>query len=172
MNIFYLSKNHEVAAEMHCDKHCVKMILEYAQMLSTAHRVLDENVEKPTVLYKIAHKNHPSTVWVRENKQQYMYMFNLFESLSDQYTSRYGKVHLSWKKLGSLLGRFPENITDAGWREPPQCMPDYCKGDSAVAAYRKYYVEEKSHFAKWNFNTVPVWYTAGLHKNNIGKVIQ
>ena len=42
MNIFYLDKRPDDAAEMHCDKHCVKMILEYAQMLSTAHRVLDE----------------------------------------------------------------------------------------------------------------------------------
>ena len=41
MNIFYLDKRPDDAAEMHCDKHCVKMILEYAQMLSTAHRVLD-----------------------------------------------------------------------------------------------------------------------------------
>ena len=35
MNIFYLDKRPDDAAEMHCDKHCVKMILEYAQMLST-----------------------------------------------------------------------------------------------------------------------------------------
>ena len=41
MNIFYLDKRPDDAAKMHCDKHCVKMILEYAQMLSTAHRVLD-----------------------------------------------------------------------------------------------------------------------------------
>jgi len=172
MNIFYLSNDYEIAAAMHCDKHCVKMILEYAQMLSTAHRILDEGTELSTDLYKIAHKNHPSTIWVRENKQQYMYMYNLFQSLSEQYTARYGKVHLSWRKLGTLLGKLPKGIPDAGWREPPQCMPDYCKGTSAVDAYRKYYVEEKSYFAAWKFNTVPVWYTAGLNKNNIGKELQ
>ena len=43
MNIFYLDKNPVVAAQMQCDKHVVKMILESAQMLSTAHRVLDGN---------------------------------------------------------------------------------------------------------------------------------
>ena len=41
MNIFYLDKDPKVCAKMHVDKHCVKMIVEYAQLLSTAHRVLD-----------------------------------------------------------------------------------------------------------------------------------
>ena len=41
MNIFYLDKNFQVNAKLHCDKHVVKMIVEYAQLLSTAHRVLD-----------------------------------------------------------------------------------------------------------------------------------
>jgi len=41
MNIFYLDNDPKVCAEMHNDKHCIKMILEYAQLLSTAHRVLD-----------------------------------------------------------------------------------------------------------------------------------
>ena len=38
MNIFYLNKDPKIAAIEHNDKHCVKMILENAQMLSTAHR--------------------------------------------------------------------------------------------------------------------------------------
>ena len=41
MNIFYLDRDPVIAAQMMCDKHVVKMILESAQMLSTAHRVLD-----------------------------------------------------------------------------------------------------------------------------------
>jgi hypothetical protein len=41
MNIFYLHREPIMAAQAHCDKHVCKMILEYAQMLSTAHRVLD-----------------------------------------------------------------------------------------------------------------------------------
>ena len=41
MNLFYLHKEPEVSATLHCDKHVVKMIIEYAQMLSTAHRMLD-----------------------------------------------------------------------------------------------------------------------------------
>ena len=41
MNIFYLDKDPVVAAQMSCDKHVVKMILESAQMLCTVKRVLD-----------------------------------------------------------------------------------------------------------------------------------
>ena len=41
MNIFYLHEDPEQCAKEHNDKHCVKMDIEYPQMLSTAHRVLD-----------------------------------------------------------------------------------------------------------------------------------
>ena len=41
MNIFYLDKDAKTSAEMHLDKHCSKMLVEYAQLMSTAHRVLD-----------------------------------------------------------------------------------------------------------------------------------
>ena len=50
MNIFHLDKNPIKCALYHCDKHVVKMILETAQMLSTAyqrHCGIDEQLYKP-----------------------------------------------------------------------------------------------------------------------------
>lgn len=44
MNIFFLDKDLKLCAQQHCDKHVVKMILELAQLLSTAHRVYDGEV--------------------------------------------------------------------------------------------------------------------------------
>ena len=41
MNVFYLDKDPVVCAEMHNDKHVVKMLVEYAQLMSTAHRIID-----------------------------------------------------------------------------------------------------------------------------------
>ena len=41
MNIFILDKNPIKAAQLQCDKHICKMIVESAKMLSTAHRLLD-----------------------------------------------------------------------------------------------------------------------------------
>ena len=92
MNIFYLSNCPQKAAEFHNDKHCVKMILEYAQMLSTTHRLLDDDVHSD--LYKATHKNHPSTVWTRSSKQHYDWLFRLFRMVSAEYTLRYGKVQM------------------------------------------------------------------------------
>ena len=54
MNIFYLDTSPKTCAEMHCDKHVVKMIIEYAQLMSTAHRLLDgvQDIEKRYVNYQ------------------------------------------------------------------------------------------------------------------------
>ena len=160
MNIFYLDKRPDDAAEMHCDKHCVKMILEYAQMLSTAHRELDGN-NVPDILYKATHKNHPSTIWARSSKQHYDWLFRLFRMLSAEYSMRYSsgvfKVHKTWDKLGKILEIAPKNIKDNGWEDPPQCMPDHCKDDDVVRAYRNYYILEKKHFAVWKHSNTPKW---------------
>ena len=159
MNIFYLHPNPQTAAEMHCDKHCVKMILEYAQLLSTAHRVLDGDDANPNV-YKIAHKNHPSTIWTRSSKQHYKWLFRLFRKLNIEYGIRYGKVHKSWEKLNGILKFPPKSIKDNGWVDPPQCMPDYCKKSDTVEAYRNYYILEKKRFATWKNNQEPEWFLA------------
>ena len=42
MNIFYLDHDQKKCAQMHTDRHCVKMILEYAQLLCTTHHVVDK----------------------------------------------------------------------------------------------------------------------------------
>ena len=158
MNIFYLDPRPDTAAEMHCDKHVVKMILEYAQLLSTAHRVLDGDDAHPD-LYKVAHKNHPSTRWTRSSEDHYVWLYELFRNLSIEFSNRYGKVHLSWKKLGFILDSLPKNIEDNGWEDPPQCMPDSCKDKDVVTAYRNYYIQEKKYFAKWNYTNQPKWWT-------------
>ena len=157
MNIFYLDKRPDDAAEMHCDKHCVKMILEYAQMLSTAHRELDGNV--PDILYKSTHKNHPSTIWTRSSKQHYDWLFRLFRMLSAEYTLRYGKFHKTWNKLGKILETAPKNIKNNGWVDPPQCMPDHCKKPDTIDAYRNYYLTEKASFSTWKTVRPPKWWT-------------
>ena len=168
MNIFFLDKSPDDAAEMHCDKHIVKMILEYSQLLSTAHRVLDGDDVHPD-LYKIAHKNHPSTIWTRSSIQHYSWLYRLFRMVSAEYSLRYSnsefKVHKSWDKLGKILEWSPKNIKDTGWTDPPQCMPDYCKDDDVVKAYRNYYILEKSNFAVWKYSRTQKWYEQGLVLN-------
>jgi len=158
MNIFYLDKNPKIAAQMMCDKHVVKMILESAQMLSTAHRVLDgDKYAEKMGLYKLAHKNHPSTIWVRSSELNYRWLWEHYVALMNEYTYRYGKIHAT-SRLRDALDKTPKNmppiqLTDT-FTDPPQCMPAYCKGDDTVKAYQTYYIVEKSGFAKWT-NRVP-----------------
>ena len=59
MNIFYLDKCPKKAAQLQYNKHVVKMILESAQMLCTAHHVLDNRVRLlDDIPYKIAWSQH------------------------------------------------------------------------------------------------------------------
>lgn len=163
MNIFYLDQDPRTAAEMHCDKHVVKMILESAQLLSTAHHILDG---KKDGLYKPTHKNHPSAVWARSAESNYTWLHSLLHYLCAEYTARYGKVH-KVKRDGMLhlLGYIPDNISTANFSAPPQCMPDTYKveGDT-VQAYRNYYMGAKAGFAKWKLGNVPHWWNLTLEK--------
>ena len=158
MNIFYVDKNPKVAAQMMCDKHVVKMILESAQMLCTAHRVLDgDDYADKVGLYKMAHKNHPSTKWTRSSNQHYKWLLLHMIGLMEEYTYRYGKHHAS-ERLLPHLRQYPKTIPFGDFINPPQCMPDYCKMDDTVLAYQNYYILEKSDFATWKTRGVPLWY--------------
>ena len=130
MNVFILDSSPMIAARLHCDKHVVKMIIESAQMLSTAHRMLDGKPERrPSksgktmqqyyklpderehILYKAVHKFHPCTKWTMQSKDNYRWHYRLFEMLCDEYTYRYGKKHKTANLLKPLL-RLPKNIPD------------------------------------------------------------
>ena len=142
MNIFYLAHNPTDCAKLHCNKHVVKMILETAQLLSTAH-----HERGSTAPYKSTHRNHPSAVWVRSGVKQYRWAYRLLEALSDEYTNRYGKVHKTWERCSEALSEPPTAIEDIDWSEPPQCMPEECKHKSTVIAYRRYYEHKRAEWA-------------------------
>ena len=163
MNIFYLHRDPVVAAQMQCDKHVVKMILESAQMLSTAHRVLDgDDYANSRGLYKLVHENHPSTRWVRSHHKHYNWLWKHMIALMEEYTHRYDKVHET-ERLNDPLSISPVNINFSDhFLDPPQCMPDQYKNKDTVQAYRDYYIGEKSSFAKWNkCGNIPEWYKKG-----------
>ena len=159
MNIFYLDESPVTAARMHCDKHCVKMILETAQLLCTAHRVIDGDSWADDVgLYKVTHQNHPSAVWVRESSANYYWALGLLSELCREYTRRYGKDHKTAAMLRFLA--VPPMHINTGMLTPiPQCMPDEYKAESPVTAYRNYYNGAKARFAKWKNTEVPQWFS-------------
>lgn len=140
------------------DKHVVKMILESAQMLSTAHRILDEVCD--TRFYKVAHKNHPCTIWARQTSGNYLWLFEHFKSLSEEYTYRYDKQHLTWNKLGKLLEKIPNNIPMGERTAFAIAMKNYpdCITEDAVESYRNYYKVAKRGLATWKNRPVPEWW--------------
>ncbi len=137
------------------------MILEYAQMLSSAHRVLDtiEEGDDRVVLYKIAHKNHPCTIWTRESSSNYQWLYQLFCNLCNEYTRRYNKVHETDRKLRHILQHCPVNIEEGPITEPAQAMPEQYKVENdAITAYRIFYNEDKRPFAVWKEGVKPWWF--------------
>lgn len=156
MNIFFLHRDPKICAEQHCDKHVTKMTLETAQLLSTAHHKLSSSPHPN--LYRINHVNHPTSIWVRQTVDQYNWTYELFYCLSQEYTRRYSKIHKSWTRMHKILQDPPDTLLKTGWTDPPQCMPDYCKMDDTINAYKNYYIKEKHHFAKWRYTETPKWF--------------
>ena len=137
MNIFYLDRDPIEAARLQCDRHVVKMILETAQLLSTAHAELDG----ASPAYKPTHKNHPSAVWVRSSANAYIWTWHHLKALGREYQARYGKVHKTIREHLDNLAPLPKALAGdvTVFTDPPQCMPDEYKRDDTTLAYRLYY---------------------------------
>ena len=162
VNIFYVHKDPVIAAQSLCDKHVVKMILESAQLMSTALRIIEPQTTPLfdiTGVYKITHKNHPSAKWVRESVANYRWLHTHFYSLIKEYNYRYDKDHACLKLVMPLLNA-PAGIPDLEFAEPPQCMPEeYKVPGNSVQAYRNYYIGGKKNIATWNKKRpAPEWY--------------
>lgn len=151
------------------------MILEYAQLLSTAHRVLDgvESVglsdkgrkrtsyvlddDREPVLYRATHINHPSAKWVRHSLANYQWLFKLWIELMREYHFRYGKIH-SCMRLAKHLQKPPKNIPNGDYCDPWRAMPDEYKVDGdTIQSYRNYYNGAKMNMFKWKNRPVPDW---------------
>jgi hypothetical protein len=154
------------------------MVVETAQLLSTAHRLLDGKMtvvervtngktrrvktwslpdERDSVLYKSTHPNHPSAVWVRESNRHYNWLADHLDGLLKEYTHRYGKQHKT-REIQWWLSSPPLNLKDNGWSDPPCAMPDQYKiSDDAVTNYREYYAKGKATMHSWKNRQPPSW---------------
>jgi hypothetical protein len=177
MNIFYVNSDPEVAARSMVDRHVVKMILETAQLLSTAHRVIDgeEYVGQSqtgrkakrwrlsgnadAIMYAATHINHPSAVWVRENSANYNWLYDHLLALGREYTHRYGRTHLTIDKLKDILEDAPENIEQSNvMTKMPSCMDkQYIVSLDPITNYRNYYNYGKTDLLRWSNRPPPQW---------------
>lgn len=140
MNIFALHPKPRKAARWHLDKHVCKMVLEYCQLLYTAHWVLHYpellTTKSPKALsvaqkqcvvpshmqtapicettkeptYRPCHVHHPSAKWARETKGNYEWLCQLAEEVAREYRFRYHKTHSCEKHVMWLKENVPMNI--------------------------------------------------------------
>ena len=176
MNIFYIDKDPVQAAQWMVDKHVVKMILESAQLLSTAHRLLDgREIEgksktgrkarrwvlddaRDDVIYQATHINHPSAVWCRQSVENYNWLVDHFFALMAEYTYRYNKQHKCYGELSYMLQSPPKNLQEYDMTLMPSAMDDQYKiSDDPLTNYRNYYIIGKIRMHKWTNRQPPEW---------------
>ena len=150
MNIFLLDYDIKTNAYYHCDQHVNKMILEAAQMICTV--AAESGIAVP---YRATHANHPCTKWLRESRDNYIYLLDLAFWLNEAAKERYKRKtnHKSWEVLELL--DFP-SLPDVGLTKFARAMPDEFKRiEDTVDAYRAYY--RTKEFATWK-NGKPEWF--------------
>lgn len=154
MNIFVLDDNPVIAAQYHCDKHVVKMVLEAGQMLSTIQRQHGNDDE---VLYKATHAKHPCTLWAGASVANYNWLYTHFVALAMEYTTRYGKEHATYRRLKYVVANSPQGIDKVEQTCYALAMPDEYKTDDAVTSYRNYYMGAKRSFLTYTRRSMPSW---------------
>ena len=161
MNIFYLDKEPFVCAEYHYDSHINKMILESAQMMSTAiwelSPVLAKSLYDNGKCYKPTHKNHPCSIWVRSSEKHWVWLKMLVYYLNAEKKRRF---HTGDHKSYNLVWQLPyfDELPNNGFVEPPMAMPKHLHTDDVVLSYRNYYMTEKRNMASWKTREKPEWW--------------
>lgn len=127
------------SARVQCDQHAQKMYLESAQMLSTAHRLLDGTVQmvpstdksgnlvylksgklrvkkhwkladdREDAMYLAVHPKHPTTLWTMESAENYDWHYAHFVELLLEFERRHGKMPKT-VVMREILKRRPKNI--------------------------------------------------------------
>lgn len=154
MNIFISDNNYVNCALALDDKRLVKMVLETAQLLSTA--VNECGGKAP---YKSTHKNHPCSIWARQTRSNFDWLLKHGYALALEYTNRFNKVHKCLHILVELDEKDMRNyIPDGPLTTFPNCTTNKTKGVSfkhindVTEAYKQYLN------ARWATDTrKPVW---------------
>lgn len=148
------------------DKHISKILLEAVQMLCSAKRIVDPEDPINEQIYKLAHKNHPVTIWCRASKANFLWTLELIDEMHKEWKFRYNhpedKIHKSYLMAQILKNHLPgeEKFEYQGLTPFAQAMPDKYKSEDAIKAYRKYYMsDEKQKIASWKKKREkPTWY--------------
>jgi hypothetical protein len=153
MNIFILHDNPEIAAQFHCNKHVVKMILESCQILCTVHHMKEIHCDIP---YRPTHTKHICVLWAGETEENFNWLLQLTKYLLMEYTYRYEKTH-KCKEVYEWLILHPLSFSEKKLTNFVQAMPQEYKMNNSIDAYRNYYNLGKKHILQYKRRHVPLW---------------
>lgn len=171
MNIFTFDKDPVKNPRHLVNSHCIKMILEHCQILSTVHH-LHSNPNGLVGIYKKTHENHPSVVWEAASRSNYKWLVAYTWELVREYQYRYERVHAS-KKVLELLGDPPSTLKIPGLTPvTPAMAPEFrttsgrtkTSWTATVGDYRNYYVKAKLRLAVWRNRRPPTWFCQEMKK--------
>lgn len=193
MNLFYLDHDLDKCAEYHVDRHVGKMILEAAQLLTTAlwvdkyigfvpRKLTSEETgvlnevkrNEPSIddrvftRYLATHYSHPSAIWVRSSLENFYWTVNYANALNDEGMYRGYKYHASCAEVNRMPE--PTRLPQLGFTKPALAMPDELKSDDVVASYRKFYMLDKGPFASWKRRGKPDWWDDDLVAQQNGRI--
>jgi hypothetical protein len=160
MNMFILDNCPFKAAQLNCDTHTSKIILEIAQMLCIPFHL--NGIQN--VPYKMCHKNHPVSKWVRESYENFTWTVRHAHGLHFEKAARTSKGHKSidvvkWAASNMDLISLPRTgLTKfaIAINENSLCRkyPSFDESDP-VKCYQLYYKYDKKDIAKWTKREVP-----------------
>lgn len=193
MNIFVIHEDPRIAAQMHCDKHCNKMIVEHAQMLAAAYystigisrkKEIPQNQNLVNELFKnwprkdeagndwpysISHVNHPCTIWTRDSLENFNWLLDCTDELCKEFSKRWNHKH-SIEKILEWMRLNPIKLPSLGLRPFAQAMPICFKNEDSVIAYRQYYAFKPSYMKmEWRYTQKPDWLSEDLIQESFQK---
>ena len=186
MNIFVLDENPAIAAEMHCDKHVPKMIIEHTQMLAAAYystlgisrkKEIAENQDSVNKLfrgfprkkpdgsdwpYAITHVNHPCTIWTRTSMENWNWLIECTDALCTEFNKRWKHPH-SIKAIIDWMYLNPPSLPSINLTEFAVAMPDCFRTENPIESYKKYYAMKTSYMrVDWRYSQKPEWFSEEL----------
>lgn len=191
MNIFVLDENPQIAAEMHCDKHVPKMIIEHTQMMAAAYystigisrkKEIEGKQKEVNELFKdwprkkpdgsdhpysISHVNHPCTVWTRSSIENFNWLLECTDSLCTEFEKRWKHPH-SIKAIINWMRKNPPKLPSVGLQPFAKAMPDCFREPNPVQSYRKYYGMKTSYMrVQWIKGSTPSWWSDDFAKHQV-----
>jgi len=157
INVLYLDHDPTLAAQYHCDVHVSRMMLDAAQLLSTAWLMTNPELTSfdfvhtdpvfpyaggrsdlglmPGVcrylagqrIYGRTEQNSSSALWARESRANYEWLWRLATELVEEYRFRFERPVGRLAAILATLEVAPPGLPDAPRSEPEPDMPEELK---------------------------------------------